>query len=65
MRLVRDYVRQADPDVSASDVAGHLGISRPTAQRYLTSLAQQGVIELRLRYGTTGRPEHRYRTVGG
>lgn len=65
MRLVRELVRDADTDVSASDVARELGVSRPTAQRYLSALAQQGVIELRLRYGTTGRPEHRYRTVRG
>ncbi len=65
MRLVRDLVRDADPDVSASDVATELGVSRPTAQRYLSALAQQGVIELRLRYGSTGRPEHRYRSVRG
>lgn len=46
--------------MSAADVAGAVGISRPTAQRYLTYLAQHGVVQLRLRYGTTGRPEHRY-----
>ena len=60
---MRDFVRNAPTDVSASDVAQELGISRPTAQRYLSALAQQGVVELRLRYGTTGRPEHRYRSV--
>lgn len=61
LRLVRDVVRQADGDVSATEVGNTLGVSRPTAQRYLAALAQQGVIELHLRYGATGRPEHRYR----
>jgi response regulator of citrate/malate metabolism len=65
MRLVRDFVRNARADVSASDVAQELGVSRPTAQRYLSALAQQGVLELHLRYGTTGRPEHRYRAIRG
>jgi len=61
MRAVRDLLRATPTDVSASDVAQSLGMSRPTAQRYLSALAQQGAIEMRLRYGTTGRPEHRYR----
>lgn len=63
LRLVRDAVRRAAPDVSAAEVASTLGISRPTAQRYLSALARQGVIDLHLQYGTTGRPEHRYRPV--
>ncbi len=63
MSLVRDLVRGAEDDVSAAEVAVELGISRPTAQRYLSYLASQGVVELRLRYGGPGRPEQRYRAV--
>jgi response regulator of citrate/malate metabolism len=63
MRLVRDAVQQADPDASAAEVAELVGISRPTAQRYLAYLSRHGVIDLRLQYGTTGRPEHRYRVA--
>ncbi|HKP07007.1 MAG TPA: helix-turn-helix domain-containing protein, partial [Microbacterium sp.] len=37
-----------------------VGISRATAQRHLATLAARGQVEVRLRYGTTGRPEHRY-----
>jgi two-component system CitB family response regulator len=36
-------------------------MSRGTARRYLEYLALIGAIELSLRYGTTGRPEHLYR----
>lgn len=60
MRLIREQVQQADPDVSAAEVAAALGISRPTAQRYLAYLVRHAAIGLRLQYGTTGRPEHRY-----
>ena len=42
------------------DVAAAVGISRATAQRWLTQLEQSGAVRLELRYGTTGRPEHRY-----
>lgn len=60
LELVRDAVRASPGDISATEVASRVGISRPTAQRYLSYLAQHGVVELRLRYGATGRPEHRY-----
>ena len=45
---------------SAAEVAARVGVSRATAQRYLSSLADDGSVEIQLRYGTTGRPEHRY-----
>ncbi|GDY32684.1 response regulator [Gandjariella thermophila] len=61
LALIRDTLRAADTDMSATEVAAQLGVSRPTAQRYLSYLARHGVVELLLRYGTTGRPEHRYR----
>ena len=45
---------------SAAEVANRVGVSRATAQRYLSSLADDGAVDIQLRYGTTGRPEHRY-----
>ena len=61
LELVRDTVRAGADDMSAAQVSEQIGISRATAQRYLTYLAQHGVVTLHLRYGATGRPEHRYR----
>ncbi|HEV7206927.1 MAG TPA: response regulator [Jatrophihabitans sp.] len=60
LELVRNAVRTAPDAVSASDVAESIGISRATAQRYLSYLESYGVVRLQLRYGSTGRPEHRY-----
>jgi response regulator of citrate/malate metabolism len=60
LELVRNAVRAARTDVSAAEVAEQVGVSRPTAQRYLSYLAQHGVVRLQLKYGATGRPEHRY-----
>lgn len=60
LELVRTAVRAAEGSVSAAEVADQVGISRPTAQRYLAYLAEHGVISLQLKYGATGRPEHRY-----
>jgi response regulator of citrate/malate metabolism len=60
LELVRNAVRTAGGDVSATEIADQVGISRPTAQRYLSYLAQHGVVRLQLRYGSAGRPEHRY-----
>jgi response regulator of citrate/malate metabolism len=56
-----DALRDADEALSAVDVAGRVGISRATAQRYLSALARSEDVRLELRYGTAGRPEHRYR----
>lgn len=61
LALVRDALREAAGDLSAAEVAAATGISRPTAQRYLSYLVERGVVRLNLRYGVTGRPEHRYR----
>lgn len=44
----------------SADVAERAGVSRATAQRYLASLSDAGAVRLTLRYGTAGRPEHRF-----
>ncbi|WP_288118785.1 hypothetical protein [Microbacterium sp. 69-7] len=41
-------------------MADRAGVSRATAQRHLATWATRGIVDVRLRYGTTGRPEHRY-----
>jgi len=61
VRLVSEALRTAGAPRTAAEVADELGISRATAQRYLAALARDGAAEMRLRYGATGRPEHRYR----
>lgn len=48
-------------DLSAAEVAERTGMSRATAQRYLSHLHELGRVEIRLRYGSGGRPEHGYR----
>jgi response regulator of citrate/malate metabolism len=58
---IRELLEDAADDVSAAEIAGRIGISRSTAQRYLAELTKQGKVELRLHYGATGRPEHRFR----
>ncbi|KJL18370.1 Transcriptional regulatory protein DpiA [Microbacterium oxydans] len=49
-----------DGEHSAAEVGERVGISRATAQRHLAALAARAVVEVRLNYGSTGRPEHRY-----
>ncbi len=63
LELVREAVVASGRDLSAAEVAETVGISRATAQRYLTYLERHGVLKLQLRYGVTGRPEHRYRRI--
>lgn len=60
LRLIHDTIAASGKGLSASEIAHATGISRATAQRYLSRLEQSGLITLELRYGLTGRPEHRY-----
>jgi len=64
MARIRELLEAAPSEISATEIAEQVGISRSTAQRYLAELARQGKVELRLHYGATGRPEHRYRIAG-
>lgn len=60
-KLVLDAVRDAG-EVSATECADLVGISRVSARRYLEHYLATGALELRLQYGA-GRPERRYRTA--
>ena len=61
LAAVEELLQSRDEDLSAAEVARLSGMSRATAQRYLTYLHELGWVEIRLRYGASGRPEHRYR----
>jgi two-component system CitB family response regulator len=63
--LVGRVLREAGEDRSAAELAELAGLSRVSARRYLEHLVQDGRVELSLKYGAAGRPEHRYRWVGG
>ena len=59
--VVADALRTADGTLSATETAEAVGISRVSARRYLEYFVSTGRAEVTLRYGTTGRPERRYR----
>jgi response regulator of citrate/malate metabolism len=61
LERVSEALSRAAGEVTATQVAESAGISRGTARRYLEYLAAIGAIQLSLRYGVTGRPEHLYR----
>lgn len=63
LELVATSVRDAGAALSASEVAERTGVSRVTSRRYLEHLARGGLVEIALRYGSSGRPEHRYRWI--
>ncbi len=62
-RLIVDALRGAEGPRSAAEVAEQLGVARATAQRYLAGLAQDGKVDMTLRYGASGRPEHQYELI--
>ncbi len=64
LELVASALHDAAVDLSASEVAERTGVSRVTGRRYLEHLARRGLVDLTMRYGSQGRPEHRYRWIG-
>jgi response regulator of citrate/malate metabolism len=61
LALVARTVKAAEGDLSALDVAEATGMSRVTSRRYLDHLARSGIVDVAMRYGAAGRPEHRFR----
>jgi response regulator of citrate/malate metabolism len=61
---IREALKSSSEAMTAQAIAEAIGVSRATAQRYLSDLARAGRVDLTLRYGTTGRPEHRYEWLG-
>lgn len=53
-----------DEGLSAAECAERTGLSRVSARRYLEHLVSTGTAEVRSRYGSTGRPERRFRPKG-
>ncbi|WP_086820258.1 response regulator [Allokutzneria sp. NRRL B-24872] len=60
-RLVERVLRECDGDLSATECAEATELSRVSARRYLEHFVSSGRADVGLRYGTTGRPERRYR----
>lgn len=58
--LVTRILSEAGRDLAAAEVAELARLSRVTARRYLDHLMQQGRVQVVMRYGSPGRPEHRY-----
>ncbi len=58
--LIVRTLRDTTGPVSAAEMAAATGVSRVSARRYLDHLYQKGLVTLTSRYGSTGRPEHRY-----
>jgi len=63
LELVVQVLGRSRSGLPAAAVAEAAGVSRVTARRYLDHLCQLGRVELTMRYGGPGRPEHRYRLV--
>lgn len=61
--LIVSALGRSQSGLPAAAVADEAGVSRVTARRYLDHLCNLGRVELTMRYGGPGRPEHRYRLV--
>jgi two-component system response regulator DctR len=61
MKQILLYLFKQANSVSAEEVAEGIGLARVTARRYLDYLAKAGRIELKIQYGSVGRPVNRYK----
>jgi response regulator of citrate/malate metabolism len=61
LEAVEQLLSETGADLSAAEVAERTGMSRATAQRYLSHLHEVGRVDIKLRYGSGGRPEHGYK----
>ena len=64
LQAISDALATSEDALTAIEVADLTGVSRATAQRYLSDLAREGLAQLTLRYGSTGRPEHCFEWLG-
>jgi response regulator of citrate/malate metabolism len=62
-RLIADAMRDCSGDLSAEECAERIGLSRVSTRRYLEHFVTAGKAEVRLRYGSAGRPQRRYRWI--
>ncbi len=60
LEVVMSTLRAVDEILTADEIARRSGLSRSTTQRYLAYLARLGKVNLTLKYGASGRPEHLY-----
>ncbi len=63
MKSIVDLMERRREFLTAEEVAEAVGASRVTARRYLEYLAESGQAEVKLSYGTVGRPVRRYQLV--
>lgn len=61
--LILNCLERKSDAMSAADIAEELGISRATAQRYLSQMADRKLVHLELQYGSAGRPINKYRLI--
>ena len=59
--LILACLKRSSHPMSASDIAEELRISRATAQRYLSQMADRKIVSLELQYGSAGRPINKYK----
>ncbi|QWT24529.1 response regulator [Subtercola sp. PAMC28395] len=63
--LIERVLREATPDIAASECGDSLGMSRVVARKYLEYFVGNGQASVSLRYGQTGRPQRRYAWIAG
>ncbi|MGH3494283.1 MAG: response regulator [Sciscionella sp.] len=60
LTLVTDTLHASTEGITATELANRVGFSQGIARRYLKFLHDTGAVDITLRYGVAGRPEHIY-----
>jgi response regulator of citrate/malate metabolism len=60
LKLVRDNIRTLRKPIGADEFSASTGMSHSTVRRYLEYLVSIGEVNVKIVYGTVGRPERKY-----
>jgi two-component system response regulator DctR len=63
LNIIKQSLEQDKHFLTAEEIADNLGLARVTARRYLEHMVLNQEVEMRLEYGSIGRPVKKYRKL--
>ncbi|WP_050183131.1 response regulator [Domibacillus robiginosus] len=63
LKLVREKIKLVEESLNADEFSQLFGISYSTTRRYLEYLVSTGEMEVKVIYGSIGRPERKYKSL--
>ncbi|MEG6586701.1 response regulator [Dendrosporobacter sp. 1207_IL3150] len=63
MKRVWEYIAAAKGEFTAEEMAGLVGISQVSMRKYLKHLEVEGLLSVKINYGSVGRPTSKYQCI--